>query len=184
MQIKSASPTPPEKKSKKKKFQWDGTVSFLAVAAGIVLIWAGVLGWQKLSLAHKNTELEASIARIETQIKALKQQEGVTDRQNAAEILQRAERYRIEWSRLVDALLEKEGSDVRFYRFHTSPEGSVSVTGHANSLMALTRYLEAIQKDPDVHDPFVSTLSAEEGSSALHFEMTFDLSIPSKQGKI
>lgn len=160
----------------------------MIVLALTVLVALGTVfvSWQKFLVFRANNELSQ---KIETKIETIQSLAGKADAssyQKAAVAVEKADQYRVQWSKVVDKLWKLESENVRFLNFSSTPQKELSIQGIASNYEQIARFLEQLKQDPEIRVPFVSTIAeaVSEGnlpltwkrSEAVAFQLQFSLS--------
>lgn len=149
-------------------------LSFIVFSLGI----SGFFAWQKYDLGQKQKQLTQAIETQKQTLIELKQREQIGERMRAAEILNKAEKYRTNWSVVVKDLNETftDRSPVVFKSVSVSAEGEISVSAETNDILSAAGFLVLIERSEKFDNGFIGQISPQgEGAEQIYtFSATFD----------
>jgi Tfp pilus assembly protein PilN len=164
--------------SQKKKLNMSSLIVGLLV---IVAVGAfGFFMWQKLSLNKNIEKLNTSIQNTENEIQTLQGLNDEQGKQTRETVLRKALLFRTDWSQVMSAILKYETPQVQFLNFSSTEEQTISIDGEAKTIEDVAALMEKLEKNPEIKNPFVSTLAGQEkGDPKTRFRLVFELVLPS-----
>lgn len=166
-------------KIKRNISNWSIVTKTCILLSLILGVWSVFLIAQNAYFVGNNEQLELAIKKKQ---EIIKQNIGINNyskTQNTKELLEKARKYRIIWSKISQTLLSYETQDIRFQSFAISPEGKVSISGVGRNTNAITKILTTLKNTNTIIDPFISNISksTEGGINSLQFQLSFTLSL-------
>ena len=141
-----------------------------------ISVSAAVYLWIKTTQQSKTiTQIEAVLEKKDKAIATLDTFEKVDEKNQAQEILNRAQKYRIKWSEIYSEITRLENNEISFLSFSTGRDQKVSVSGVAKNMEAVAQLLETLKSNPRTEDPFIGSLSESEinGRKVYNFPLVF-----------
>ncbi len=168
---------------------------------GVVVFLLAVAGTAFLHFEVQNAEAEkAQIIKeagaIETSINKLRTGDAVSQQLIAYEIMEKAEKQRVQWSVIaadVLAIEDYNDNQIQFQSFSATPNKQISISGGAKSYENVTNMIDSLVENPKTENPFVSTVSGDKdkerkrGSNTakdnfpVKFQLTFTLVEPPEE---
>ncbi len=144
-------------------------------AAAIVVVVMGFYGLKSWRLEKENQRFEVSIENTQKRLQALAPgTESLVKRQK--EVARNAEKFRTNWSNIMEQIVDLESSAVRFSRVNFS-EGKMSVSCQATSWKSLSVFIDSLKKDSRVSNIRIastSILSPPVAGAKQSAELTFN----------
>ena len=148
-------------------------VAFVMVSV-VAAVGFGVYNYQ---LKNQQQQLLDAIDKQKQALATLKEREQVGERMRAADILQKAQNYRVEWSEIVKALKSEveQPSGITFNSVSVTNGNQVGVQGEAPSLLGVAAWLKLVNSSDSFSHGFVGTISpASEDKGTYLFSATFE----------
>ncbi len=153
------------------------------IVAGFVLISIAVaawFAWQGYQLKQTESQLLIAIENQKQNLVELKEREKIGEKMKAAEILNKAKKYRKNWSQVLKSLNETFTSrgDITFSSVSVDSGNVVKVNASAKDLLTAASFLLMVKRSDDFDNGFISNISpsttSAEGVSEYQFNATFD----------
>lgn len=155
-------------------------LSLFVLGLTVLVALGGVfLAWQKYSLVKANIEITQKIETKLKTIQGLAKGSDVASYKTAAQALSKAESYRVKWSDIAAKILKLESPRIQFVQFSSSPKKEISIQGVASSMEDVSRLIGELKKNPEIKEPFVSSIAEQGENGTFGFQLTFLLVNPS-----
>ncbi len=149
--------------------------AFVLVSVGI----SGWFGWQGYQLEQTEQKLLSAIETQKKNLQELKQREKIGERMKAADLLNKAENYRTNWSEVYKDLnnaFTKTGQ-IKFNSVSVNSNNEVSVSAEADDILTAASFLLMVRRDDNFSNAFISNISPQGNAGdglKYSFNATFD----------
>lgn len=160
------------------KTRWPNyiVVVFVLTSVGI----AALFGWQSYQLDQQKEQLLSAIETQKQNLITLREQEKIGEKMRAAEILNKAKRYRKNWSQILKDLNETftDRGVITFNSVTVDSDNTVSVQAKAKDILTAASFLVLVKRSDKFENGFISTISPSSSgvsdSIEYQFNATFD----------
>ncbi len=132
---------------------------FAVGLGGGTVLSTGYFLWKNYSLGLENIALEKEIQKESQEIILLSERGALEDLKRAVSILEKAEQYRIPWSKIVGEVFRQESAGITFTSFSAGREKRINLSGDASSLEIVAQLLERVKSNPNIAKPFLYSVS-------------------------
>jgi hypothetical protein len=146
------------------------------IAATIVAAVFGFYSWKSWRLENENRGFELSIKNTQKELQVLAPGASETLARTQQEIINKALKFRTNWSDVMAQVVDLESSAVRFSKINLSGK-KVSASCQATSWKGLTAFIDSLKRDPRIsHVRMSSTtvLTPPVAGASQGAELTFD----------
>jgi len=160
------------------KRNWPNFIVGAFVIASIGV--AGFIGWQGYQLAQKEQQLLVAIETQKQNLADLKEKEKIGEKMKAAEILNKAKKYRKNWSQVLKDLNETftDRGAITFNNVAVDAANMVSVQAQAKDILTAASFLVLVKRSDKFENGFISSISPSgtgiSGATQYQFNATFD----------
>lgn len=153
--------------------------TFVVVTVLVIVLLSIWLWLQKKQLVEQIDTHQQKRAEIEISIQNLKDARDIPFKTKAVRVSEAAEKQKIYWSQVLQAVYRYRSNQIRFMDFTSSSKtGAITISCEATSLEAIASLLEKLKSDQRIRDPFIAniaeTLQQSESGSVFRFGITFD----------
>lgn len=155
----------------KKSDDHSAWVTRLAIAFVLLsLVAAAGFGFLNYRLKGQQQQLLSAIENQKQTLETLKQREQVGERMRAAEILKKAQGYRINWSELVAHLEDElqQPSQINFNTVSVQNENQINVQAQAPSLLGVAAWLDLVNRSDSFNQGFVGSITGANQDTGTH----------------
>jgi len=129
------------------------------------VIFAGFLYYDEWNSRNKIDRLQVENQQKEAQAQTIETEDQVGDLYAAKQILDKATANRVLWSKVATNILaqEKVTADIKFSQVKVTPDGSVLLSGEAESLKSVAILLQKLREQEIFAGPFVPQVNGDNG---------------------
>jgi len=160
--------------SKTPKNSRDFLKTFLILASIGILVWFGILFYQKTTLEKENVRYQTSIETTTERVKKLLNSDNPAKKIAVAKTLNKLEKRRILWSEVMAKIIKLEIPGITFRDFSVGDKGQISATVSARSFNSVQQFVKKLNSDENVSQVVINSIRLDEATAGLLVDLNFN----------